>query len=71
MTELEMLSWIFVALALAMPVVLLCQKRLVNALVACGISALLAVVFYASIKKTAYAVEAEMHKPLIGVSINK
>ena len=71
MDEIEMLSWLFVLAALMMPVILLAQKRLVNALIACCLSAILMALFYVTVTRTAVTVESECRKPLIGMSVNK
>lgn len=71
MTELEILSWTFTLMAFVMPVLLLCQRKWYMALGASLVSLCMLMLFYVTNVKTAYAVEAEMHKPLIGLSINK
>ena len=71
MDELEMLSWAFTIVSLVMPISLACQKKWFNALAACGVCAVLLVLFYVTVMKTAVTVESECRRPLIGLSINK
>ena len=71
MTELEVLFWLACIIQLIMPVAMMLRKELAYAAGSVFISAATVLLLYAAVVKTAYTVEAEVRKPLIGVSINR
>lgn len=71
MDELEMLAWLFVVLQLVLPVALMCARKWRAVIPVAMLAGLSMLVFYYAVVRTAYIVEAEIHKALIGISVNK